>query len=354
MAQLHAVVSSDWHFEKLKKLFPHDHIDRQIREIDKIYQYCLEKGIKHLIVPGDISDTHKMTPETYTKMLLLFKKYDGMIHTYYTGGNHDFSDITTTSMDLFQTILDGGYLETFHLFLKPTQIEIDGIVVNMMPHPCMESIPNRRPCLNMVHVEYTGAKGDNGRLLKSKHNFVSPRRDFNISGHIHQYQELKKRRAIYCGTPYQTNFGEALPKGFIEIKAGVVDKKMKVQHRFINNRPNFQLLTEEIESVGDFAKLSTEPGLRYRLYIAEGVVVPSDLMLRNPNIVQTWFKGKGNKIAVDDAEQFKQETDELPQLNPLDGLPKIFKSNGLQKSDYVIGKSLVKQALSELGLSTDL
>lgn len=347
MATLHALVTSDWHFEKLKKLFPHDHIDRQIREIEKIYQYALEKGIKHVFIPGDISDTHKMNSETYMKMLLLFKKYDGIIHTYYTGGNHDYSDITTTSMDLFQTILDGGYLETFHLFLKPEQIEVDGVLCNMMPHPAMESLANKRPCLNFVHVEYTGAKGDNGRLLKSKHNFQSSKSDFNISGHIHQYQELVKRRAIYCGTPYQTNFGEALPKGFIEIRAGVKDLKMVVKHRFIDNKPGFRLLTEEIGSTKDFAKLSTEPGIRYRLYLEEGVVVPSDLMLRNPNIVQVWHKNKNSKISTD-VEQFRQETTELPQLNPTEGLAKVFKANGLKKSDYLVAKDMVKQALTEI------
>lgn len=347
MATLHALVTSDWHFEKLKKLFPHDHIDRQIREIEKIYQYALEKGIKHVFIPGDISDTHKMNSETYMKMLLLFKKYDGIIHTYYTGGNHDYSDVTTTSMDLFQTILEGGYLETFHLFLQPEQIEVDGVLCNMMPHPAMESLPNKRPCLNFVHVEYTGAKGDNGRLLKSKHNFQSPKRDFNISGHIHQYQELTKRRAIYCGTPYQTNFGEALPKGFIEIRAGVKERKMVVKHRFIDNKPGFRLLTEEIGSTKDFAKLSTEPGIRYRLYLEEGVVVPSDLMIRNPNIVQVWHKNKNSKIATD-VEQFRQETTELPQLNPTEGLAKVFKANGLKKSDYLVAKDMVKQALTEI------
>lgn len=347
MATLHAIVTSDWHFEKLKKLFPHDHIDRQIREIEKIYQYALEKGIKHVFIPGDISDTHKMEADTYMKMLMLFKKYDGIIHTYYSGGNHDYSDITTTSMDLFKTILDGGYLETFHLFLKSEQIEVDGITCNMVCHPDLESMPSRNPCLNFVHVEYTGAKGDNGRLLKSKHNFQSPRRDFNISGHLHQYQELTKRRVIYCGTPYQTNFGEALPKGFIEIRAGVKDRKMVVKHRYIDNKPGFRLLTEEICSTKDFARLSTEPGIRYRLYLDEGVVVPSDLMLRNPNIVQVWHKNKNSKITTD-VEQFRQETTELPQLNPTDGLAKVFKAGGFKKSDYLVAKDMVKQALTEI------
>lgn len=351
MATLHAVVSGDWHLEKLKKLFPHDHVDRQIREVEKIYQYCVERGIKHHIIAGDISDTHKMTPDTYIKMLTLFKKYDGLVHTYYIGGNHDFSDITTTSMDLFHAILEGGYLDTFHLFLKPKQIEIDGITCNMMPHPSMSSLEADVPCLNIVHVEYSGAKGDNGRVLKTKKNFQSPRCDYNISGHLHQHQSLPKQRVLYCGSPYQTNFGESLPKGFVEVKAGVKKGRMVVKHRFINNKPGFVFATEEIESTSQFASLSTEPGIRYRLYVDEGVVVPSDLMTRNPNIVQIWNRGKGAKSVLD-VEHFRQETSELPQLKPTQGLAKILKDKGFKKSDYVKAKQMVHNALSEIGEKT--
>jgi hypothetical protein len=290
-----------------------------------------------------------MEASTYIKMLQFFKKYDAHIKTYYTGGNHDYSDITKTSMDLLTVLLEGDYLKNFHLYLKPAQVEIDGIKVNMLPHPHLESIKSKRPCLNFVHVEYTGALGDNGRELRSKHEFVCPKRDYTISGHIHQYQHLKKRRAIYCGTPYQTTFGESLPKGFIEIKAKEVGGRIELKHKFIDNKPQFQLLTVHIESQKDFSLLSTEPGTRYRLYVAEGVVVPSDLMLSNPNIAQLWSSKAGKIKADTDAEQFALETKRLPSINPTEGLAKVFKSNGLNKKDYMAGKLLVKQALSEIG-----
>jgi DNA repair exonuclease SbcCD nuclease subunit len=347
MDLLHAVVASDFHFEKLKRLFPYDHIERQIREIEKIYVYAIEKGIKHLFIPGDISDTYKMQADTYIQMLALFKKYDGLIHTYYIGGNHDFSDVSKTSMDLFSVLLEGGFLKTFHLFLQPEQLKLDGVVVNMMPHPCLESLDSRKPCLNFAHVEYTGAIGDNGRPLKTSKEFKSPKCDYTISGHIHKYQHLKSKRAIYCGTPYQTNFGESLPKGFIEIKSGVERRKMRVQHRFVDNKPGIQLLTEQIETSKDFARLSTEPGIRYRLRVAEGVIVPDNLMLENPNIAQLWTD-KGKLEMGSEAEQFESEMADMPQIDPMEGLAKVFKSNGFTKKDYQRGRSLVQEALAEI------
>lgn len=347
MGILHAVVASDFHFEKLKRLFPYDHIERQIREIEKIYVYAIEKGIKHLIIPGDISDTYKMQADTYIQMLALFKKYDGLIHTYYIGGNHDFSDISKTSMDLFSVLLQGGFLKTFHLYLQPEQIKLDGVIVNMHPHPSRESLDSRKAALNFAHVEYTGAIGDNGRPLKSSREFKSPKRDYTISGHIHKYQHLKSKRAIYCGNPYQTTFGEELPKGFIEIKAGIDQRKMRVQHRFVDNKPNIQLLTEQIASSKDFASLSTEPGIRYRLRVNEGVIVPENLMIDNPNIAQLW-SDKGKLEASNEVEQFENDMADMPQIDPMEGLSTVFKSNGFTKKDYLRGRALVSEALAEI------
>lgn len=350
---LHAIVTSDWHLEKLKKLFPHDHIDRQLREIDKIYKYAIEHGIEHVIIPGDISDTYKMDADTYIKLISFFKKYDAHVKSYYIGGNHDFSDISKTSMDLLQILTDNDFFENFHLYLSPTQVDIEGIKVNMMNHPMRESIPHKRPCLNMVHVEYTGAIGDNGRMLKSHNEFKSPRKDFNISGHIHQYQHMEKRRVIYCGNPYQTNFGEALPKGFIEIKVRETGKKLEVKHRFVDNKPGFRLLTEHITSVKELAALSTEPGIRYRLYVDEGIVVPGDFMLNNPNVKQLWSTKKGQKVELEsEVEAFIQDTAEIPTINPYDGLASVFKQSGRTKKEYLRGKDLLAEAMSELGIST--
>lgn len=352
---LHAISTSDWHLEKLKKLYPHDHVERQLREIDKICKYAIKQGIQHVIIPGDISDTHKMEASTYIALISFLKKYDNVLNLYYTGGNHDFSDISKTSMDLLQILTDNGFFNNFKLFLTPEQLEIDGVVVNMMNHPEMEALPNKRPCLNMVHVEYTGAVGDNGRTLKSHKEFKSPRKDFNISGHIHQYQHLKKRRVIYNGSPYQTNFGESLPKGFIEFRAKEKEGKLAVQHRFVDNKPGFRLLTEHIETASQFAKLSTEPGIRYRIYTAEGVVVPENLMLSNPNIVQLWENKDGRAVKNNnELADFMEQTTDIPKIDPYKGLVGAFKSSGHTKSEYMRGKEMVREVISELGLSTEI
>lgn len=351
---LHTIVTSDWHLDKLAKLFPHDHVSRQLKDVEKIFKYAIENGIRHVIIPGDISDTHKMSADTQMQLLSLIKKYDPYLHIKYIGGNHDFSDITKTSMDLIKLITDNGFFENFQLYISPEQVEIDGIIVNMMNHPVMEALPNKRPCLNMVHVEYTGAIGDNGRTLKSSKEFKSPRRDYNVSGHIHQYQHMEKRRVLYCGSPYQTNFGEKLPKGFVDLKVRESKGKIQIKHKFVDNKPGFRLLTEHIESASELGKLSTEPGIRYRLYVDEGVIVPSDMMLRNPNIVQLWQSGSKKKVEIgNELENFVNQTTNIPKTNPLLGLSKQFKASGQTKRDWQKGVSLVKEALSELNIQIE-
>ena len=70
--KLRALSTSDFHFEGLTKLFPHNHIQRQIQELTKIYDYALDNGIKHIFIPGDISDkggyAHQRYKQFYSRV----------------------------------------------------------------------------------------------------------------------------------------------------------------------------------------------------------------------------------------------------------------------------------------------
>lgn len=345
--KLRAISTSDWHLEGLAKLFPNDHIERQLNEINKIYEYALDNGIKHVFVPGDITDTYTMKAETFISLILFFKKYDGLINTYYICGNHDHKEGLKTSVDSLQVLCLQGFFKTFHVYKSPEQVTIDGIKVNFLPHLSEGTIKSKKPCLNFVHVSYDGAIGDNGRTIKVKKELVAPKGDFTISGHIHQWQYMKAKRVLFNGNPFQKNFGESLPKGFIDFTASYRKGKLDVDFEFINNRPDFILQSEIIKKQKDFAKLSTEDNIRYRLYVDPKIVIPSDLMLKHPNVCQVLDSGGKKKLKeLESAEEFKQHAIAIPKIDPLSSLKKDMEADGWSDIQYQLAENFVKDAIS--------
>jgi len=349
---LHAVSTSDWHLEALRAYFPFDHIERQLKEIDKVYEYAGNKGLNKVFVPGDISDKSTMGGDTHIQLLKFFTKYDGVMDTYYVSGNHDIHDQHKTSMDFFKALCDIGYFKTFHIFQQSEQRIIDDITCNFVAYPSNEVIPSKQPCLNFAHVEYAGAIGDNGRPMRkasSRHTISVPKRDYTVSGHIHKHQEMKKERAIYVGNPYQKNFGEDQTKGFIEFKAAVVKGKMKFKYQQIRTKPEFSFNTIEINEQADFAKISKSRGALTRLYLSDEVLLPEDLRMRYPNIAQIHRKNGASLKVLTNNEEFKQHTAEIPSIDPLKGLVEFLTGIDMRKKEIKSAISMVREALSEIG-----
>lgn len=344
---LEAIVCSDWHLEGLAKHFPTDHVQRQLETIERIYQYAIEHGISIVIIPGDITDKYRMSDDTKYLLMKHFMKYDGIIWTYYSGGNHDWGDKTQTSMDLIQSFCEWNFLKTLKIMLRPEQLKLDGIMVNFLPHPAEESIKHKKPCLNFCHVEAVGALGDNGRPLKTKKDIRVDPRDYTISGHIHLYQDLVKKRFLYCGAPYQKTFGEGLPKGFVHIKAKYVGKKLVVKHKFVDSKPGFRLQTVLIKDQKDWSTLETNPAIRYRIVVADGVQTPSDIRVRVPNISMLISANKNadlnNIMEVDISEKV------LSDIHPKDGLREFLKASGIKKSLRIEAVNEIDAILSEIG-----
>lgn len=346
-SKLHAISTSDWHLEGLTKLFPNDHLQRQFHELTKIYEYALDNGINHVFIPGDISDTYSMKDETYIELVMFFKKYDGIINSYYSIGNHDHKEGSKTSIDLLHLLCVQGFFKTLKIYKNPEQLVIDGVVVNFIPFGSKESIPNKKPCLNFVHESYDGAVGDNGRTMKVKNEFQSSEKDFAVSGHIHQYQHLKRKRVVLNGNPYQKNFGESLPKGFIEFTAYYKNKKLIFKHEFINNRPDFTLESVLIRKQKDFAKLSSEDNIRYRLYVDPSVVIPIDLRMKYANVAQILDSGGKKKIKeLDSVESFQQHSISIPKIDPLANLQESMEIDGWEQKDYDLAENFIKDAIS--------
>lgn len=348
---LEALSSSDWHLEGMRKHF-HDSVRRQLREVDKIYQYALSKGIQHVFIPGDISDTPSMRWSTYMQLVLFLQKYDGTIKSYYTGGNHDREDVESTSCDFLKLLTEHKFFKTFKIYLEPAQERIDGTLVNFCAWPCHESLTEKEGALNFAHVEYNGAIGDTGRAMKVKHEFIAHKNDFTISGHIHQYQYLKKKRAIFNGNPFQKNFGESLPKGFVHFKCRTEKNQVELKHRFIDNMPGFRLETVVIESPKDFDRLKSDDSIRYKLLVAPDVLVPSDLQITYPNITGGIFNSVTKKVSESGSDmEIIGDVSHVSRIKPTTGLKKHLQGLGYSKKDIANAQAVVREAMNELGIS---
>lgn len=347
---LEALSSSDWHLEGMKKHFV-DATRRQLAEVDRIYQYAVNKGIRHVFIPGDLSETPHMSYSTYMQLLLFFKKYDGVIETHYIGGNHDRSDRESTSCDLLKTLVDMGFYKTLNVHLEPKQDRIDGTLVNFCAWPCPATLSEGEGSLNFAHITMSGAIGDNGRPLRTSHDFGTDERDYTISGHIHQYQHMREKRVIYNGNPYQKNFGEALPKGFVHFKATTNKKTVEVKHRFIDNRPQFQLETVYIESPKDFQQLQATDSKRYRLFVADDVIVPKDLRIQFPNITGTiTVVASDTGKAVETVELEKGVYTPVTRIRPETGLKEFLSGEGHSKKEIRQAQEMLREAKNHIGL----
>lgn len=346
---LHAIVTSDWHLEAMKKFFPRDGVKRQLHEIDKIYKYAIKKGIKHVFVPGDIADTPHMDWDTVKQLIELLKRYDGLIHTYYIAGNHDFSDIKRTSLDVLDYITKNGFFRTFHLYLDYESIEIDGVKTDFLPYPCSKARESDVPTLNFAHIDADGAIGDNGRRMKVHDDYESPDSHFTVSGHIHQHQYIEQKRLLFCGNPYQKNYGETEDRGFIEIKAKPIKDRMVVKFKRHRTRPAFKLINLMVEQQEDLAKISANPLHFHKIWVDPSVVLPNNFRVDNPNITDVLDIRSKKKITLEETEQTQHSTS--MQISPMTGLKDYLKAQGFTKKKAIAARDEVVKAATELGIN---
>lgn len=351
MSKLSGVVTADWHLGGMAKVFQ-DPLSRQIAEIHKPYKFAIERGIERVFVPGDMSDIARLGEHELIALITLLLNYDEYIYTDYVLGNHDVSHLGKTSMDVLKVLSDSGFFKRFRVHTKPVAEKIDGVYVSYLPYPFFEVAKAKLPPVVFGHVELIGAIGDNGRPMREGHDDKLKRQkgDFLITGHIHQYQYLESKRAIYPGTLYQKNFGESLPKGFIEFTAKYKNDRLIVDHEFVNSHPNFNLVTKLIRSNKDFDKLSSDQDKRYKLLIEEGVIVPKNLTLDFPNIV--YINGASSKVKPNmEGEVVGDQMvsiQDMPKFGITTGLTKYLKDSQLDKKQIRRAKELVNEAKLEV------
>lgn len=348
---LHAIFSSDWHFDGLKNHFPDNHSKLVEQEVRKTYEYAVQNGIPYVIVPGDISDTYKMSPSSQKALLSVLVDFDQFVKTIYMKGNHDHGDINSTSLDLFEDFAEYKLLKNFKVIKKPTVLKLDGVYVNFCPFPYDDLLPTKKAALIIIHKTVQGVTTDNGRPAVVRKNSKFPVGSTVVSGHEHKHQVVycNKVPVIYPGNIYQKNFGEQLPKGFIELKAKYSGTKLKTKWEFVETLPNFRLVTVKVDKQEEFSKLVNDSMIRYRLYLGPGVVAPSSIRKTFPNIDQIWETGKSIKGVVKSSfETVSDASKEIPKVDHTYGLKDFVKSKNGTKEDYIAVRKIVDAAVEKI------
>ena len=342
---LEAVFTADWHLGRLKKYFPNNHLDLQFAELVKPFDHAIENGISHVFVPGDISDTPFMEEEILIRLLSLLMRYDEHLTTYYLAGNHDYASAKKTSLDFLAVMAAMGLFKNLQIIMEPERHEIDGVPVAFLPFPdCVQSFGQ---ALGITHIDYPGALNDNGRRIgadQAKTRIQRVDGDFVVSGHVHKHQYLESSRFMYIGAPYQTKFGEELPKGFVAAEVGVDDLGIDFGYQFINTRPAFTLARYFVECDDDLDGITDDPAIAYSLRVSDGIAVPKELTTDFPNIIE--IKGKSRDISLaEDIDQMDIDGDhEALRIDPTLGLHEFLKERGFSKRDIAFAVAEVEKA----------
>lgn len=305
-----AVVCTDLHLDLLNGIFkdnPEKGILLQIKDIEKPFDYALSKGIRNIIIPGDIGQTEELSSIAKFHFLNLLLKYDGLLDIFIIPGNHDYNRVGVHSLKLFELLESKEKFSTVYLFTEPTKKKIGKEKFYFVPYPHKKLIPGY---VNVAHIEPADFVRDNGRPVKD--GTIVPEGIKLVNGHLHLYQAKGDR--ILPGTLYQCNFGEKLPKGFVHLT--VEDGVMS--HKFIEVKPSFTFTTIFIESAEDWSKIPKGETQFCRVYVKAAVTIPDELHTYS-NVLQISGKiqedGKDNDLGQleEGVTVIEEDEDELKE-----------------------------------------
>lgn len=331
------IAIGDFHLDKLGKYFE-NHLELQINEVTKGFEYALRHGIEHVILLGDIADRDRLSEPAKLALFELLYKYDNKLTIHVILGNHDVRNVNIHSLEFFSKLCTTGLFKTITIYDSPTQVSIGGINVNFLPFPCIQRIDSDVPCLNFAHLDRPGTKGDNGRISTGG----TPQEDDDtwIIGHLHTAQQLGKTH--FSGTMYQTNFGESQDKYFIKFKVRMKDGRLKRKVELIETFPEFKLINLVVDKKSVLKTITDNPLHLYKLFVKKGVELPKDLNKTYPNIVNS--VGYEKKAELDTFLSIE----ETVSINITSGLKEYLTDKGASDWELKRAKQLITELKSQI------
>lgn len=297
------VAIGDLHLDKLIKYWP-DANTRQLGAVRKTVAAARQQGASQVFFLGDIAEgirdntgnAMRLSEPAQCELLTLLLELDQQIDTHVILGNHDWASTGSHSLQMFFTMQKHGVFKRVRLYETLERVKIDGVRCAMMPFP--HTTPPKGSQVAFAHYEVGGAVGDNGRSthVADEFRFDCP----VIQGHLHTHQRV--RNHYYPGTLYQTSFGENDDKGYALFQPGA-----KFGYKWIERGPPFKMVNLRINSREDFAQLTLDTQVLYKLFIHEDVKVPSNLLTRFPNIVNRLAFASEQEAASLEQDEFATE-----------------------------------------------
>ena len=197
-----------------------DHFERFYSEV--FFPICRERGVETILHLGDAFDSRKSIEYqslNWAKRVIFDPMRDYRVHMIV--GNHDCyykNTNDTNSPDLL--LQDYDNIITYH---DPTEIEVDGDKILMLPWICDENEENSFRMIGtsdasvvMGHLELTGFYAHRGHMFDDGKidNAVFDRYKTVLSGHFHTRSSNDKIH--YIGNPYEMFWNDVNDKrGFV-------------------------------------------------------------------------------------------------------------------------------------------
>lgn len=333
------VFTSDFHLNKLERFFE-NHLELQRIEMRKPFLYALENGIEHVWIGGDISEDPTLDGPALTSFIRLLTEFDGRLNIHIVLGNHDFAHVEEHSLQSIAVLCEKQKFSTVRIYEKPAHVQIDGMHFNALPYPYAvpDKVYTKKPTINVAHIEWAGALRDNGKSkIKDGYTDGDKGKDVWCIGHLHTPQWLKKPRVLYCGTLYQTNFGETADKSWCDCIATYKNGELQFKYKRVPSRCAFILENLRITSNKDFDKLEKNPLHLYKLWLSADVKLPKQLTIDYPNIIST--AGEGAQATEEEVKQVQVDV----SLDKKKAMFTLLKQQGLTKEQIKRAPNILKQ-----------
>jgi DNA repair exonuclease SbcCD nuclease subunit len=243
--------TGDWHVGSSR--FLPNYLERQISGIRSVYEKAKELKLRTILVSGDLVEKDLRPHERDALLQLLLEKDDEGFESLIISGNHDMLARGYSNLRFLEHLDSMNRFKSTYVAVEtPRIVRLHQQDFLLFPGFCPEKNINRElkkwirrcqdPPIVLMHEVVKGATADNG--FKLEHGVrIDP--DLKVlyfaCGDLHKFQKLTGiSNGFYCGSPIQHDFGEVLPKGFLQ-----VDTENPTNPRFI-----------EIESISNLETVS--------------------------------------------------------------------------------------------------
>lgn len=332
--------TSDWHIGASK--FLPDFLERQADAIDQIYRIAEERGIKVVVVAGDLFDTADPSAEERDLLKTKLLQYDAAgFTTLVINGNHDHKNMTgRTALRYLGILTDHEKFQRSVVTERTAYYQYEDTIFILLCHEpkqfkrdCQQAIEDVRTTsiqldykhiVLVCHETLRGAISDTNYRLKDGED-VPPLESgesydaagditYVAVGDIHMKQRMGPR-TFYCGAPLQVKFGDQPDKGvlivdtddpdnpvFVPVESKKLVKVTDIEH--IPDNAYVKLAVSKLEGLG-----SGLPGNVVRAELSKAVITGTLQM--DLSLHETWLDSVAQNL---DEEQMVIAQEEIADI----------------------------------------